>query len=120
MKKKQQLRKKHVPERTCIACRARSSKRDLIRIIRLADDDGDGSSVVVDETGKQKGRGAYLCRQRACWTNALKRGSLDRALRTTLTPDDVAALEAYAANLPELRESAQAVSLTDKKLTEEE
>jgi len=98
MKKRQQPRKKHVPERTCIACRVRSSKRELIRVVRLADGDKE-RRVAVDETGKQKGRGAYLCRQPACWTVALKRGSLNRALRTTLTPADVAALEAYAAAL---------------------
>ena len=116
MKKKQQPRKKHVPERTCIACRVRGSKRALIRIVRLADGDGGYRGVAVDETGKQKGRGAYLCRQRVCWTNALKRGSLNRALRTTLTPEDVAALEAYAANLPEDREVVQSISLTDKEI----
>jgi len=56
---------------------------------------------VVDEIGKQKGRGAYLCRQRACWDQALKRGVLNRALRVTLTAEEVAALQAYAAALPE-------------------
>lgn len=119
MKKKQQPRKKHVPERICIACRARSSKRTLVRVVRLAEGAGNGSAVVVDETGKQKGRGAYLCRQRACWENALKRGSLNRALRTTLTPEDTATLKAYAASLPEQRDVAQEGSRTDKHSTEE-
>jgi hypothetical protein len=116
-KRKQQPRKKHVPERTCIACRTRSGKRELVRVVRLAEE---GAGVVVDETGKQKGRGAYLCRQRVCWDNALKRGSLNRALRTTLTPENIAALAAYAADLPEHRDVVQAVPLADKNLAEEE
>jgi len=98
-KKKQQSRPKHIPERTCVACRAHGAKRALVRVVRLAE-----SGVVVDETGKQKGRGAYLCRQRACWSQALKRGALEHALRVTLTAEEVAALQAYADTLPETLE----------------
>ncbi len=35
----------------------------------------------------------------ACWELAIKRGSLGRALRTTLSPEDLLVLEAYAASL---------------------
>lgn len=115
MKKRQPPRRKHVPERTCIACRERNAKRALVRVVRLAD-----GSVVVDETGKQKGRGAYLCRQQVCWTKALKRGSLAHALRTTLTLEEIAALKAYAATLPERLEVATDATLTDKSTTEED
>jgi predicted RNA-binding protein YlxR (DUF448 family) len=102
-KKKQQSRPKHIPERTCVACRAHGAKRALVRVVRLAE-----GGVVVDESGKQKGRGAYLCRQRTCWSQALKRGALERALRVTLTAEDVAALQAYADTLPETLEPAAA------------
>ena len=95
-KKKQQPRLKHTPERTCVACRARGAKRALVRVVRLAE-----GGVLVDETGKQKGRGAYLCRQRVCWNKALARGALERALRVTLSAEEVTALQAYAAALPE-------------------
>jgi predicted RNA-binding protein YlxR (DUF448 family) len=103
VKKKQQPRPKHIPERTCVACRAHGAKRALVRVVRLT-----AGGVVVDETGKQKGRGAYLCRQRVCWNQALKRGALERALRVTLTAEDVAALQAYADTLPETLELAAA------------
>lgn len=105
VKKKQQPRQKHVPERTCIACRAQGAKRALVRVARLTE-----GGVVVDETGKQKGRGAYLCRQRGCWSQALKRGMLSRALRVTLTTEEVAALQAYAAALPETPETDDSVA----------
>ncbi|HQE91802.1 MAG TPA: YlxR family protein [Anaerolineae bacterium] len=99
MKKKRQPRQKHVPARTCVACRMQRAKRDLVRVVRLTE-----GGVVVDETGKQKGRGAYLCRQRACWTLALQRGALHHALRTTLTTEEMAVLQRYAAALPETLE----------------
>ncbi|MBN2002482.1 MAG: YlxR family protein [Anaerolineae bacterium] len=96
MKKKQGLkRKKHIPERTCVACRSSRPKRELTRVVRTVE-----GQVVVDETGKQNGRGAYLCRQQRCWDRAIKRGVLNQALRTTLTPDEVVALQVYAQTLP--------------------
>lgn len=79
-----------------MACRAHGAKRALVRVVRLAE-----GGVAIDETGKLKGRGAYLCRQRTCWSQALKQGALAHALRVTLTPEEVAALQAYAAALPE-------------------
>ncbi len=114
MKKKQQPRQKHIPARTCVACRAQRAKRDLVRVVHLTE-----GGVVVDEMGKQKGRGAYLCRQRACWTRALKRGALNQALRVTLTAEEVTALQRYAAALPETLETG-AANPGDENLTEEE
>jgi len=95
-------RRKHIPHRTCVACRAVRPKRELIRIVRTPE-----GEVVVDERGKRNGRGAYLCAQRVCWTEALARHRLERALRVTLGGETVAALQAYAEGLPErLEESA--------------
>jgi predicted RNA-binding protein YlxR (DUF448 family) len=34
----------------------------------------------IDETGRLAGRGAYLCRDAGCWTLAVERGALGRAL----------------------------------------
>ncbi|MCD6286089.1 MAG: YlxR family protein [Anaerolineae bacterium] len=95
VKKKGQPKRKHVPLRTCVACRETKPKRELVRVVLLPD-----GTIRVDETGKQNGRGAYLCRQHSCWQKALKQGSLKRALRTQLTPEAFAALEAYAGSLP--------------------
>ena len=97
-----------------MACHARGTKRTLVRVVRLT-----GGGVVVDETGKQKGRGAYLCRQRVCWSKALKRGALEHALRVSLSAEEVTALQAYAAALPETLE-LDAVSPGDENLIEED
>ena len=53
----------------------------------------------VDERGRAPGRGAYLCRDGACWARALAEGSLARSLRTGLTEEDRATLEAHARGL---------------------
>ena len=36
--------------------------------------------MLMDETGRRAGRGAYLCRDAGCWTLAAERGALGRAL----------------------------------------
>jgi uncharacterized protein len=91
-KKPKGPRPKHVPQRTCVACRKAGAKRGLVRIVR----DSEGR-VAVDPSGKRAGRGAYLCHTPACWEQALKRRGLERALRVdALHPEDRAALEAYA------------------------
>lgn len=72
-------------ERTCVACGRSSTKADLVRFVRTAE-----NGVRCDATGRAPGRGAYLCPDRACFDAARKRRALDRALRVKI--DD----EAYA------------------------
>jgi hypothetical protein len=102
-KAQQPGRKRHIPQRTCIACRRQDSKRELVRVVRTAD-----RGVVIDPTGKLAGRGAYLCKVRDCWHKGLKGSLLGRALKTTLTETDLAALHTYAASLPSELEAATA------------
>ena len=89
---------KHIPQRTCIACRTVRAKREFVRIVRTSE-----NQVLADPTGKKAGRGAYLCRQRECWDTALEnRGRLDQALKldTTINSEDLERLREYAATLP--------------------
>jgi len=74
---------KHVPQRTCVACRQVKAKRELIRLVRLPD-----GRVEADTSGKKTGRGAYLCRARQCWEMGLKGGRLEYALRTNIDHDN--------------------------------
>lgn len=94
-KRKPQPRQKHIPQRTCIACRQVRPKRELIRVVRTPDE-----HILLDPTSKKSGRGAYVCARRSCWDIALKKGKLEREFETTLTAEDRAALEAYYASLP--------------------
>lgn len=87
---------KRIPERMCVACREKRSKKELVRVVRSVD-----GHIIIDETGKLPGRGAYLCRRRECWELALKRASLNRALRTNLSSEEVASLREFLLSLPE-------------------
>ena len=83
-----------MPQRTCVACRSTEAKRGLVRVVRTAE-----GTVVVDETGKKPGRGAYLHQSRECWDKALKGKALEYALKTAITAEDKVALQAYAETL---------------------
>ena len=93
-KANKQPRPKHVPQRTCVACRTTGAKRGLVRVVRTA-----SGTVEVDETGKKPGRGAYLCKTHECWDKALKGKLLEYALKTAITAEDKTALQAYAETL---------------------
>lgn len=97
---KRPQRRKHVPQRTCIACRTTRPKQELVRIVRLSSPESEVAAV-VDETGKRNGRGAYLCRQRVCWEIALAQQQLERALQVTITGETAAQLREYAVGLPQ-------------------
>lgn len=87
---------KHVPIRTCVACRESKPKRELIRVVRVAPD-----RIEADPTGKKNGRGAYLCPAQECWHLAQRKRALHHALAVTVTPDNWQALWEYAGGLPE-------------------
>jgi len=93
---KRPQRRQHIPQRTCVACHAVRPKRELVRIVRTPE-----GTVIVDETCKRSGRGAYVCKQRACWETTLARRQLERALKVKLTAETEAQLRAYAAGLPQ-------------------
>ncbi len=74
---------RHIPQRTCVACRHTGPKREMVRLVHAA-----GSGIEIDLTGKKSGRGAYICRTAVCWEKALANGRLEYALRTSLKPED--------------------------------
>jgi predicted RNA-binding protein YlxR (DUF448 family) len=75
----QTLPPRHYPTRTCVACRTERQKREFVRIVRTPD-----GVVTLDLTGKANGRGAYLCADGSCWSVALKKKALERALSAPL------------------------------------
>lgn len=93
--KKQPKRPKHIPLRTCIACRESKPKRELLRIVRTPD-----GHVVIDPAGKKPGRGAYLCARLSCWETAIKKKRLEQEFELTLSNEDRAGLDAFIATLP--------------------
>ena len=45
------------PQRTCMACNQKKDKKELLRVVKNKE-----NIVSVDQTGKQEGRGAYICK----------------------------------------------------------
>jgi predicted RNA-binding protein YlxR (DUF448 family) len=86
---------RHIPERTCIACRKPAGKRELVRLVRSKD-----GRITIDPSGKANGRGAYLHPISSCWEKALKGGSMKAAFKIIPDPDDVEALRAFGKTLP--------------------
>lgn len=85
-------KRRHIPQRTCVACREVLPKRSMIRIVRSPE------GVVIDPSGKMAGRGAYLHQQRSCWERGMK-GALANALKIDFTEDERERLMSYALSL---------------------
>ena len=64
-----------VPLRKCVATQEQLPKKELIRIVRTPE-----KKVVVDETGKANGRGAYVKKSIEAIDLAQKKKILNRAL----------------------------------------
>ncbi|MGK5631350.1 YlxR family protein [Streptomyces sp. URMC 123] len=63
------------PERTCVGCRERAAKGDLLRVAVIED------RCVPDRRGTLPGRGAYLHPDPVCLDLAVRRRALPRAFR---------------------------------------
>lgn len=69
------MKQKKIPLRMCVVTRERYEKRELLRIVRTPDGD-----VLIDETSKLNGKGAYLKKDAEVINKAKKNKILDRAL----------------------------------------
>jgi len=72
------------PQRTCIACRKIKSKREMVRLVRTP-----AGEIEIDLKGKKEGRGAYLCREWACWEKVIKGNQLEYVLKAKITQNDL-------------------------------
>ncbi len=66
------------PQRTCSVCREKKDKNELLRIV-MKQINSD-RIVSVDTTGKDWGRGAYICKSPECILGARKKRALERSL----------------------------------------
>ena len=64
---------KNIPQRTCNVCRTQKNKNELLRIVKNKD-----NIIKVDETGKESGRGAYICYDMECLQKAQKSKRLEK------------------------------------------
>lgn len=65
---------KKLPERTCMGCNAKKFKKDLIRVVKNKE-----NQIIIDKTGKQEGRGTYICNNIECLEKAIKSKRMEKA-----------------------------------------
>lgn len=73
---------KNIPQRTCIVCRTQKNKNELLRIVKNKE-----NIIKVDESGKEPGRGAYICYSMDCLEKAKKSKKLERTLEIKINDD---------------------------------
>ena len=79
---------KKVPLRQCIGCGEMKSKKEMIRVIKTAEDE-----IMLDATGRKNGRGAYLCPSMECFKKAVKSKGLERSFKMAIPKEVYETLE---------------------------
>lgn len=79
---------KKIPMRKCIGCGEMKEKKELIRIIKTPE-----GEIVLDKTGRQNGRGAYICGSAECLQKARKNKGLERSFKQSINAEIYDALE---------------------------
>ena len=74
---------KKIPQRMCVVTKEKADKRNLLRIVKTKD-----NQILVDLTGKQNGKGAYITKSKEVLEKAKKNKALDKALEITI-PDSI-------------------------------
>ena len=75
-------KEKKIPLRKCVGCDEMKPKKELIRVLKTEE------GMILDETGRKNGRGAYLCRSTACFQRARKNRGIERSLKMSV-PEEV-------------------------------
>ena len=79
---------KKIPMRKCLGCGEMKPKKELVRVIKTPENE-----ILLDKTGRQNGRGAYICNNLDCLNRALKNKGLERSFKTALPADVVESLK---------------------------
>lgn len=82
------MKMRKVPMRTCVITHERFEKKELIRVVRTPE-----GEVIVDESGKKNGKGAYLKLDQEVIEKAKKSKALDRALEVSIPNEIYSSLE---------------------------
>lgn len=73
------MKTRKIPLRTCVITKEQFPKQELLRVVRTPD-----GTVVVDETGKLNGRGAYIKKDIAVLEKAKKSNILAKRLECNI------------------------------------
>lgn len=81
------MKTKKIPIRTCVVTKEKLPKQELIRIVNF------NGTVIVDETGKKNGRGAYLKKDLEVFKKARQTKVLNHHLGINVSDDVYEELE---------------------------
>ena len=73
------MKVRKIPMRTCVVTKEQCAKKELIRVVRTVD-----NTVIIDETGKVNGRGAYLKKDKEVFEKARKTKLLEKHLECSI------------------------------------
>lgn len=73
------MKQKKIPLRTCVVTKESLPKQELLRIVRTPEHD-----VIIDESGKANGRGAYIKKDLEVLEKARKSKILEKKLEITI------------------------------------
>ena len=74
---------KKIPMRSCVVTHEKCEKKELFRVVRTPE-----QNVILDETGKANGRGAYLKKDKDVINKARSSKVLEKVLMTEI-PDSI-------------------------------
>ena len=77
------MKPRKIPMRKCVATNVQLPKNEMFRIVRTED-----QTIAIDPTGKARGRGAYLSKNKQAIILARKKKLLDRHLEVNV-PDEI-------------------------------
>ena len=77
------MKTKKIPMRSCVVTKEKYPKKELIRIVRTPEE-----KIIIDETGKSNGRGAYLKKDKEVIEKARKSKILNKILGVEI-PDNI-------------------------------
>ena len=73
------MKNRKPPMRTCVITHEKCEKKDLIRVVRTPE-----GTVIIDESGKANGRGAYLKKEISVIEKAKRSKVLERHLEVKI------------------------------------
>ena len=71
---------KKIPQRTCIGCHQKKNKNELIRVVKNKE-----NQIFIDKTGKQDGRGTYICNNVQCLEKAIKSKKMEKTFEMEIS-----------------------------------
>ncbi len=72
-----------IPMRMCVGCGEMKPKSELYRVVKTTE-----GEIMLDKTGKQNGRGAYICKEEKCLLAAQKARRFEKAFSSAV-PQEV-------------------------------